>query len=57
MRFDGEQLSRVAEGTCADSFDVGPNGAVWLLARTGSPGFTITWDLYLITPESEAIIG
>jgi hypothetical protein len=56
MRFDGERLQRFADGTCADSFDIGPNGAVWLLARTGPTNYP-RWDLYFITPQSETATG
>lgn len=53
VRFDGDRLDRFLADACADSFDLGPDGSVWMLARTG-PATDPTWDPYVIPPEAVA---
>ena len=50
VRFDGVREDVFLADACADSITIGPDGAVWALARTG-PDDDLRWDLYVITPE------
>ena len=56
VRFDGVRGELFLADACADSIDIGPDGSVWALARTG-PAKDPTWDLYVITPAAVAASG
>jgi hypothetical protein len=51
-RFDGESWVSFLRDGCIDSYDIAPDGAVWVMARglqgEGRPG------AYVITPEAVA---
>ena len=51
VRFEGERLDCFLADACAPLVDVGPDGSVLALARTG-PADDPKWDLCVITPEA-----